>query len=232
MAFIDDLLARGEQVVYVGRQHTFVLVSSILTELILIAILIAAGIASRAAFADRVLMGQPVGTIVMLVCILISVLIVISAFIDYLRWNNEQYVVTDQRVLQIRGIFNKSVGDSSLEKINDVLLTQSWLGRLFDFGNIEIITGSDIGVNHLHSIAHPLEFKRAMMEAKQHYSHGFGYLDPQALAAYVEAQREPVAAAPAETIEQTLRRLTSMREQGLLSQEEFDAKKREVLSRI
>lgn len=232
MAFIDDLLARGEKVVYVGRQHTFVLVSNILTELILVAILIAAGIASKAAFADqRVLMGQPVGTLVMLVCLLISVLIVISAFMDYFRWNNEQYVVTDQRVLQIRGIFNKSVGDSSLEKINDVLLTQSWLGRLFDFGNIEIITGSDIGVNHLRSLAHPLEFKRAMMEAKQHYSHGFGYLDPQALAAYVDAQRESVSAPP-ETIEQTLRRLATMREQGLLSQEEFDAKRQEVLSRI
>lgn len=231
MAFIDELLARGENVVYVGRQHTFVLVSSIFTELILIAILIAAGIASQAAFADRVLMGQPVGTLVMLVCVLISVLILISAFLDYLRWNNEQYVVTDQRVLQIRGIFNKSVGDSSLEKINDVLLTQSWLGRLFDFGNIEIITGSDIGVNHLRSLAHPLEFKRAMMEAKQHYSRGFGYLDPQTLAAYVEAQREPVTA-PSETVEETLRRLTAMRDQGLLSQDEFDAKRREVLSRI
>ena len=69
------------------------------------------------------------------------------------------------------------------------------------------------------------------MEAKQHYSRGFGYLDPQTLAAYVESQREP-APAQAETIEQTLRRLTAMREQGLLSQEEFDAKKREVLSRI
>ena len=71
MAFIDDLLARGEQVVYVGRQHTFVLVSSILTELVLIGILIAAGIASRVAFADSVLMGQPVGTLVMLVCCLL-----------------------------------------------------------------------------------------------------------------------------------------------------------------
>ena len=48
MAYIDELLGRGERILYVGRQHTFVLISSILTELGLIAVLIAAGVASPA----------------------------------------------------------------------------------------------------------------------------------------------------------------------------------------
>src|SRR5262245_27045657 len=228
MAYIDELLARDEQVVYDGRQHTFVLISNILTEMVLIAILIAAGVAAQRYLTNVNVAGQPGGTVVLLVFGVISVLVLISAFLDYLRWNNEQYVVTDNRVIQIRGIFNKAVIDSSLDKINDIELRQSWIGRIFGFGDIQILTASEIGINSLRKIADPLDFKRAMLEAKQEHSRGYGYLDPQAVAAYVQLP----PAGSQNDIEQTLRKLADLRDQGLLSQAEFEAKKRELLSRI
>jgi hypothetical protein len=229
MAYIDELLGRGEQVVFVARQHVFVLISNILTELFLVALLIAAGVASQVAFPNRVLAGQSVGQLVMIACVVISVVVLVSAVLDYFRWNNEQYFITDARVIQLRGIFNKEALDSSLEKINDVELRQSWVGRIFDFGDIEIITGSDSGVNYFQRIERPLEFKRAMLDAKNEYNRGYGYLDPQSLAAYVP----PVGrAASPENLEATLQKLTDLRDQGLLSNEEFEAKRRDLLSRI
>jgi uncharacterized membrane protein YdbT with pleckstrin-like domain len=230
MAYIDELLGRGEQILYTGRQHMFVLVSNILAELSLIAILIAAGVFSQSAFRGREFGAMQVGQLVLIGCGIISLIVLISAFLDYLRWNNEEYVVTDHRVIQIRGILNKEVIDSSLEKINDIELRQSWLGRIFDFGDIEILTGSDAGVNSMRKIAHPLDFKRAMLEAKQEQSRGYGYLDPQAVAAYMPQSAPPPAAR--DDIEQTLRKLADLRDQGLLSQAEFESKKRELLSRI
>jgi uncharacterized membrane protein YdbT with pleckstrin-like domain len=228
MAYIDELLGRGENILYVGRQHMFVLISNILAELSLIALLIAAGVFSQRYLTTVNVGGFPGGQLVLLVCGAISLIVLISAFFDYLRWNNEQYVVTDHRVIQIRGIFNKAVIDSSLDKINDIELRQSWIGRIFGFGDIEILTGSDIGINSLRKIADPLDFKRAMLEAKQEHSRGYGYLDPQAVAAYVQ----PSSAGAQNDIEQTLRKLADLRDQGLLSQAEFEAKKRELLSRI
>jgi uncharacterized membrane protein YdbT with pleckstrin-like domain len=230
MAYIDELLGRGEQVLYTGRQHMFVLVSNILAELSLIAVLIAAGVFSQSAFRGREISNIPVGQLVLIGCGVISLIVLISAFLDYLRWNNEAYVVTDHRVIQIRGIFNKEVIDSSLEKINDIELRQSWLGRIFGFGDIEILTGSDIGINAMRKIGHPLDFKRAMLEAKQEQSRGYGYLDPQAVAAYMQQPGQPAGAR--DDIEQTLRKLADLRGQGLLSQAEFETKKRELLSRM
>ena len=229
MAYIDELLSRGEHILYVGRQHMFVLVSNILAELSLIALLIAAGVFSQRYLTTVRVSGLPGGQVVLLVCGAISLIVLISAFLDYLRWNNEQYVITDNRVIQIRGIFNKDVIDSSLDKINDIELRQSWVGRIFGFGDIEILTASEIGVNSLHKIADPLDFKRAMLEAKQEHSRGYGYRDPQAVAAYVQP---PAAGGAQNDIEQTLRKLADLRDQGLLSQAEFEAKKRELLSRI
>jgi uncharacterized membrane protein YdbT with pleckstrin-like domain len=228
MAYIDELLGRGENILYIGRQHMFVLVSNILAELSLIALLIVAGVMSQRYLINVSVAGRQGGTVVLIACGIISLIVLISAFFDYLRWNNEQYVVTDHRVIQIRGIFNKAVIDSSLDKINDIELRQSWVGRIFGFGDIEILTASEIGVNSLRKIADPLDFKRAMLEAKQEHSRGYGYLDPQAVAAYMQ----PPPTGDQSTIEQTLRKLADLRDQGLLSQAEFEAKKRELLSRI
>ena len=79
-------------------------------------------------------------------------------------------------------------------------------------------------------MGHPLDFKRAMLEAKHNYAHGFGYLDPQSVAAYTQAP--PRAADGAGDLQQTLQKLADLRDQGLLSEAEFEAKKRELLSRI
>jgi membrane protein YdbS with pleckstrin-like domain len=227
MAYIDELLGRGEQILYIGRQHVFVLISNILAELGLIAILIAAGVWSQNAFSGREYGAMQVGQLVLLGCGVISFLVLLSAFFDYIRWNNEEYVVTDHRVIQVRGILNKKVVDSSLEKINDVELHQSWLGRIFDFGDIEILTAADTGVGGMRKIARPLDFKRAMLEAKQEQIRGYrGYLEPS-VEAYI-----PSNAPAQDDIERTLRKLVDLRDQGLLSQAEFEAKKRELLSRI
>jgi len=230
MAYIDELLSRDEQVLYEGRQHAFVVIGNILTEMFLIAILIAAGVASQAYLTEVNVAGQPGGTVVLLVCAVISLIVLISAFFDYLRWNNEQYVVTDHRVIQVRGILNKAVIDSSLDKINDIELRQSWLGRIFNFGDIEILTASEIGVNSMRKIGYPLEFKRAMLEAKHNYNRGFGYLDLPPVGAY--AQSAPMASGGTSDLEQTLQKLADLRDRGLLSVDEFEAKKRELLSRI
>jgi uncharacterized membrane protein YdbT with pleckstrin-like domain len=230
MAYIDDLLGRGEHVLYDGRQHTFVLISNIFTEMVLIAILIAAGVVARSAFPSPIVLGMPVGQVVLIACGLIGLFVLLSALLDYVRWNNEQYVVTDHRVIQIRGILNKAVIDSSLDKINDVELRQSWLGRIFDYGTLEILTASDVGINEMRQIGHPLDFKRAMLEAKQNYNRGFGYLDPQALAAYMQTQDEEPGRYG--ELEETLQKLADLRDRGLLSEDEFESKKRALLSRI
>lgn len=229
MAYIDSLLGRDEQILYVARQHIFVLIANILTELVLIAVLVAAGVASNMAFSNSTspLVGNMTASnLILLICVVISVIVMISGFIDYLRWNTEQYVVTDRRVIQVRGILNKLVIDSSLEKINDVELRQSLIGRMMNFGTVEILTAStEEGINVMDRIEAPLEFKKAMLDAKHQHERGYGYLDPQG---YPPPRQ---ALSPAD-IQRTLEELAALRERGILSPAEFEAKKRELLSRI
>jgi uncharacterized membrane protein YdbT with pleckstrin-like domain len=244
MAYIDGLLGRDEQILYVARQHLFVLVSHVVTEMILIGLLVAAGVASNMAFAGTQVLfgGVNANDLILLICVSISVIVLISGFVDYLRWNAEQYVITDRRVIQVRGIINKTVLDSSLEKINDLELRQSLLGRMFNYGTIAILTGSgEEGANVLDRIAEPMEFKRAMLEAKHSYERGYEYAPqpPPAPRQHVRdnetpAPQRPVPRQPVShsEIQRTLEELAALRDRGILSSDEFEQKKRELLSRI
>jgi uncharacterized membrane protein YdbT with pleckstrin-like domain len=230
MAYLDQLLGRGEQILYIARQHLFVLIANILAELTLIAVLVAAGVASNKAFSTNTtpLIGSlTANSLILLLCVIISVIVMISGFVDYLRWNTEQYIVTDRRVIQIRGILNKRVIDSSLEKINDVELRQTLIGRMMNFGTVEILTASEEGINTMDRIEGPLDFKKAMLEAKHNHERGYGYLDPQSYQG--QAPRQAMTAGD---IQRTLEELAALRERGILSTDEFEAKKRELLSRI
>jgi hypothetical protein len=40
--------------------------------------------------------------------------------------------------------------------VNDVKLSQSFWGRLFDYGDIEILTASEVGANVFRSIGDPI----------------------------------------------------------------------------
>jgi hypothetical protein len=60
-----------------------------------------------------------------------------------------------------------------------------------------------------------------MQDARAHYD---GYFDREAVRAYEQQPRSDV--------ESMLEQLASLRDRGILSEAEFEAKKREVLSRI
>ena len=103
---------------------------------------------------------------------LLLILPLLGLLRNVLIWTSRQYVVTDWRVIQISGVFNKDVSDSSLEKVNDVKLDQSFLGRLFDYGDLEILTASELGANQFTHVGQPVRLKTAMMNAKEELAHG------------------------------------------------------------
>ncbi len=86
-----------------------------------------------------------------------------------LRYISQEYVVTNWRVIQVEGVVNKRAVDSSLEKINDAVLTQSIFGRALGFGDLKVLTASEAAISEFRMIRRPIEFKKAMLDAKHEY---------------------------------------------------------------
>lgn len=228
MGYLEQILGDHEQIRFETRQHPFVFYSKIFFEVIVIVLLIAATyVVARqqgAAWLEY-------KTTVVLGLAGIALIVVISALLDYLRWVNERYVLTNLRVIHLRGIFNKSTIDSSLDKVNDVQMRQTILGRMFDYGDLEILTASEEAINRMEKIARPLDFKREMMNAKAEFE---GYLRPPSAAVYEQAYHSPRPndAASRVDLEATLTRLAELHQKGLITDDEFQQKRQEILSRI
>lgn len=203
MGYIERLLATGEKVVFITRQHWIALLPTILADLAIAIVIIALSVAGALFAPPLPLLG------------LILLLIPLGHFlIRLVVWQNEQYIVTNRRVMEIKGVYKKHVSDSSLEKVNDVVMEQSALGRLLDYGDVRIITGADIGVNIFRRIAHPIRFKTTMMDQKAGYANG-----------------RPQEDRP-EDIPTLLARLDELRQRGVITPEEFEREKRELLERL
>jgi uncharacterized membrane protein YdbT with pleckstrin-like domain len=236
MAYIDELLGRSEHILYVARQHLILLVSLIFAKVILIGVVIAAGVMSYKAFGANTqkLMGIVTANELILLCgSLISLILLLSIFNDFLRWNAEQYIVTDRRIIQVRGVFSKAVIDSSLDHIHNISMSQSWAGRLFHYGTIDIETAADDDAATMYHVNRPMEFKHAILEAKHNADRGYGYLEEVQEETDESAKVLPARLQNGQSdIQRTLEDLASLRDRGILSTDEFEAKKREILSRI
>src|SRR5262245_15641015 len=160
-AYVHQLLSANEQVVFQTRKHWSVLAGGIIREALILLALVAVAVGVNQWAADFQYRNAVAYGLFALMLIVAG-----SAALDVLRWRHVQCFVTDRRVIRCSGLLSKDVLDSSLSKINDVMLKQSWLGRLFGYGTVEILTASDEAVNVLERIADPVGFKAAMLEAK------------------------------------------------------------------
>ncbi len=137
MGYAERLLSTGERIVHREKQHWFVFVWG--ARYTILAIVIAglgAVIQTNVSSPWREFLGWAAAIL------FIGGLVLLGWTI--LRYINQEYVLTNRRVIEVEGVLNKRVTDSSLEKVNDIVLTQSIFGRMFGFGDLEILTASDI----------------------------------------------------------------------------------------
>jgi hypothetical protein len=208
--YLSRLLADNEEILLSTRRFWFVLLKEILLDLIIMIILITAS-------AILLPMIGPIAGI--------GFILAVIPLIDLIRhamdWMNRQYLITNNRVIQVSGIINKNVVDSSLEKVNDVKLSQSFWGRIFGYGDVEILTASELGTNLFQFLGNPVAFKKVMMDAKNRLS---GNSEDGGMR-FKNVVKE-------RTIPDLIADLDELRIKGIITPEEFQAKKKDLLSRM
>ena len=243
MAYIDSMLASGEQPIRRDHRHWFVLIADARYGIVAILLAIVLVVASSNV--------GPGGLHDALGYLVLALVIggLLSIAWQALRWRNEEYVVTSRRVLQLEGVINKRVLDSSLEKINDAVLTQSIFGRMFGFGDLDILTASETGISRLRMLRQPDDFKRAMLDAKHELElelsgakplpspplratpQGAAPSGPTLMPSSAQAlpERPPMTA---DELTRALGSLADLRDRGAISPEDYEAKKKELLGRL
>lgn len=79
-------------------------------------------------------------------------------------WTTEVVVTTSRMVLKL-GLIARSTKEVSLNKIEEISLQQSILGRIFNYGMVTL-RGTGVGVIELPNLNDPVELRRVMERAK------------------------------------------------------------------
>jgi len=62
-----------------------------------------------------------------------------------MQWASRSYVLTNRRVLRIRGVFNVDLFECQLTRVQNTYLTLTWYERLFGLGTISFATAGTAG---------------------------------------------------------------------------------------
>jgi len=271
MSYTDSLLASGERIARRERQHWFILVGNARYGIIAL-------VAAIVLLLIRVTTGA--SGVVMDFLGLVTLVLFVGGLVmvgwSWLRYQNEEYVITTRRLIHAEGVINKRATDSSLEKINDAILSEGMFGRIFGFGDLDVLTASENGDERLRMLRDAKSFKKSMLEAKHELEIELGRPTSPPLRSGTDARPAPgpatpppapatasqpaatwgtpvatatPAAAPGATAPATpvpappaamssdevtdaLGRLGDLRDRGIITPEEFEAKKRELLGRL
>jgi uncharacterized membrane protein YdbT with pleckstrin-like domain len=227
MSSVTENLLQGEEVVQRAEKHWFALVR---------ASLVAAGLVVLAGIVT-VLLPAGGGVLDFVWTILgwlrtIAVIVGVAWIVyNVIEWRTAEFAVTNVRVLRYEGLLRKRASETLLSAVTDVKLNVSFVGKQLGFGDLKIFTQSgEAGADTFNTITDAAAFRNAMMNIKI----GDQQASRAAQAAVTAASTPAPAPAPAPAEDPTvaLSRLAELRDQGIITPEEFEAKKTEILARI
>jgi uncharacterized membrane protein YdbT with pleckstrin-like domain len=203
MAFPRRLLADGEQLVLDLRPHWIALVPPVAVTVLIVA----------AVVAIFMFMPEDWPTWTRWLVVLLGV----AAFVAYparkfVAWVTSHFVVTTDRLIHRSGWFAKQSMEIPLENINDVRFAQTVFERLIGAGDLRIESAGEFGQQRFTDIRDPEHVQKVVYEVGE------------------ENQRRMMAVArPKQSVADELDKLDRLRDEGVISEEEFRVQKDRLL---
>lgn len=193
-------LKKEEKVVLITRPHWFTIIIPLLVGF--------AGIA--------------IGIILMGYGLLIGIIPIVYAAYRILERHNNLWAVTNMRVIDEQGVFSNNTKESPLDKINNVAYSQSFFGKIFGYGNVDIQTAAEIGETTYNNVESPGKLKDAITTMQEEYKK-----------IQMRNQAKEFANAIGNSndndIGTELEKLNQLKEKGAITEEEFKAGKKKLL---
>ena len=151
----DRDLIPGENVLLHVNKHVLVLVRRVLVPaLVVLAIVVALALVPLGSLRD------------LRWFVVLALLLALFVYLDiqYIIWRSESYTISDQRVLLRRGVIGKYSRSVGIGRVQDVTTSQGLLGRVFNYGTVEIESAGKDGAEILAYCPDPQGFRNVLLE--------------------------------------------------------------------
>jgi uncharacterized membrane protein YdbT with pleckstrin-like domain len=154
-------------------------------------------------------------------------LVSVSYFIfKIIQRNNNIWAVTNLRVVDEYGVFSNNAKESPLDKINNVSYTQSFWGKIFVYGNVQIQTAAEIGSTTYFTVQNPGKLKDTITSMQEEYKAYQIKKQASELASAIVAEQQNNKI----DVSSELEKLYNLRQKGILTEEEYNARKSKILN--
>ncbi len=146
---------------------------------------------------------------------------------QYMNWNFTHFVVTTKRVIFRTGVFAKHGVEIPLDRITNINFNQSIWERLIGAGDLEIESAGKDGKTPFNDMWHPDAVQQELYNQMEAYA--------KTRAAWGSGTTPAAAAAPgasAGSVPEQITQLAELRDRGVITAEEFEAKKAQLLERM
>ncbi len=133
--------------------------------------------------------------------------------IRYLKWATTNFVITSDRIIFRQGVLAKSGIEIPLERVNNVLFSQSIFERILGAGDLLIESGGETGQQRFTDVRHP-ERVQNMIHAQKEQN---------------EVRRASYSGGGSADVASQLEKLEGLLSRGTISVEEFESQKRKLL---
>jgi uncharacterized membrane protein YdbT with pleckstrin-like domain len=205
MAFPTKLLTEGEEIVLDLRPHWVALLRSLFVTLVIAVVMVGVSFG----LSQTTIGGVSASLIVTAVGV---VLWLMFALPPMLVWATTQFALTNERLIVRSGVFAKRSKEIPLEAVNDIAFTQTFWGRVLGAGTLTVESAGERGQESFKNVRKPEDVQKAIYRASE-LRKGLG------------VQRTTGSGSVADEIA----KLAALRDQGTLTDEEFEARKRSLL---
>jgi uncharacterized membrane protein YdbT with pleckstrin-like domain len=158
---------------------------------------------------------------------------VVNTVYEFVQWRTTRFAITDQRVAYQGGVIRRSGVSIPLNRINNVNFEQSVIARLTNNGIVTIESAGETGDSVFENIPNP-EKVRTLIFAQVHADEqSDSHRDAAAIAEALQGQGLAGSGGDGKpSAHDRLAELESLHEKGLVTDDEFEAKRRQIVDEL
>lgn len=203
MAFPEKLLNEGENIVIDTHPHWWTFAPPVLRLVLAIVVSVVA-----ATQIDNDIVNY------------IGIALIVAATLHlgwvYLQWFTTDFVLTTDRLVTRAGVLSRQTREIPIERINDLACHQSIFERLIGSGDLMVESGGERGQQKFSNVSDPFAVQNTIHRTME------------------SAQASALAprTGSGDSVPEQIEKLDELRQRGVISEAEFQDKKRKLLDRL
>ena len=154
---------------------------------------------------------------ILVLAVVIAVLVLVAK--PLIDWWVTRYVLTNERLITRTGLIAKSGVEIPLENITNVNFSQSFFERILGAGDLLVESAGSMGQSKFANIPHPDDFAALLYKTREDRTKDL-------------SSNMGTAAAPESDATEKLARLKQLHNDGILTDEEYEEKRKKLVDEI